>query len=179
MIPRRLALLVALAAAATIATACAPEPEPAPAAPAFATEADAFAAAEETYRAYVDALNQVDLSDPQTFEPVFAWTTGDANKTDRKTFSQMHGSHWTVAGVSEATTVEPSLVNTKRPDQWNLAVCLDVSRVSVVDLDGLSVVSADRGDFQSLLVTLVPSGETPTGLSISRFEGRSGVPTCR
>ncbi len=50
----------------------------------FASEEEAFAAAEETYRAYVDALNQVDLSDPETFEAVYAWTTGDANADERK-----------------------------------------------------------------------------------------------
>ena len=73
--------------------------------PLFTSEADAFAAAEETYRAYVDALNQVDLSDPETFEDVYAWTTGDANADARETFSQMHADGWTVQGDTVAAVV--------------------------------------------------------------------------
>ena len=57
-----------------------PSPEPSVV---FMTDDEAFAAAEATYRAYVDALNQVDLSDPDTFEAVYAWTTGEANANAR------------------------------------------------------------------------------------------------
>ena len=79
MISRVVAATLALALVVGLATGCQPEPSPSPSGPAFANEEAAFAAAEETYRAYVDALNQVDLSDPETFEAVYAWTTGDAN----------------------------------------------------------------------------------------------------
>ena len=79
MISRVVAASLALALALGLTTGCQPEPRRHPSAPAFANEEEAFAAAEETYRAYVDALNQVDLSDPETFEAVYAWTTGDAN----------------------------------------------------------------------------------------------------
>lgn len=83
----RVALLGALLAGAL--TACTPEPEPTPTPP-FATEAEAFAAAEATYRAYVDALNAVDLSDPATFEDVYAWTTGELNANDRRGLTNYH-----------------------------------------------------------------------------------------
>src|SRR6188768_3952981 len=81
-----------------------PDPEPTPL---FSSEEEAFAAAEATYRAYVDALNQVDLSDPETFEEVYAWTTGEANAGARKSFSQMHADGWIVGGESQVTKVEP------------------------------------------------------------------------
>ncbi len=100
MIPRVAAVTIALALAVCVMTGCQPEPEPSPSAPAFATEEEAFAAAEETYREYVDALNQVDLSDPETFEAVYSWTTGDANAGARESFSEMHADGWTVAGES-------------------------------------------------------------------------------
>ena len=83
MISRVARVTLALAIVLGMATGCQPEPEPSPTGPVFATEEEAFAAAEETYRAYVDALNQVDLSDPETFEAVYAWTTGDANAGER------------------------------------------------------------------------------------------------
>ena len=88
MISRVAAVSLALALVLGMATGCQPEPEPSPTGPVFANEEEAFAAAEETYRAYVDALNQVDLSDPETFEAVYAWTTGDANASERKTLTR-------------------------------------------------------------------------------------------
>ncbi len=82
---RSLTALALVAMVAPVVAGCAPDPAPAPTtAVSFSSEEEAFAAAEETYRAYVDALNQVDLSDPGTFEAVYAWTTGEANADERK-----------------------------------------------------------------------------------------------
>lgn len=153
-------------------------PEPTPT-PAFSSEAEAFAAAEETYRAYVDALNQVDLSDPETFEAVYAWTTGEANAEARQTFSKMHADKWVVTGTSRATTVEPHAVGGGSFSDVELSICLDVSAVVLVDAEGASMVSEDRPDVQSMLVTLDASESTETGLAISRFSGRDGEPLCQ
>ncbi len=85
-----------------VLAACAPAPAPSPTtSPTFSSEAEAFAAAEATYRAYVDALNAVDLADPRTFEPVYAWTTGPANAEARRSFSQMHADGWVVSGETK------------------------------------------------------------------------------
>lgn len=154
-------------------------PEPAAPTPtaAFASEEEAFAAAEETYRAYVDALNRVDLSDPETFEDVYAWTTGEANAEARKTFTQMHADGWTVSGESEAVTVQPG----EASDDLRtvaLAVCLKVADVSLVDSSGRSVVSGDRPPVQSMLVTLEQTTSTATMLAINDFSGREGDPEC-
>lgn len=155
---------------------CLPQPAPEPS-PAFSSEAEAFAAAEETYRAYVDALNQVDLSDPETFEEVYAWTTGDANAGARESFSQMHADGWTVDGETQIQLAEPR--------DWielsgsiALDVCLDVSRVALTDPAGESVVSGDRKDVQSMLVELTVAESSPTGLLISNIDGREGSPEC-
>ena len=78
---RRFVALAALTLVTGLLAGCVGDPGPVETTPGFASEEEAFAAAEETYRAYVDALNQVDLSDPETFEPVFAWTTGELNAT--------------------------------------------------------------------------------------------------
>ena len=155
-----------------------PEPvEPTPT-PAFSSEEEAFAAAEETYRAYVDALNQVDLSDPETFEAVYGWTTGEANAEARRTFSEMHADGWTVSGVSIATAVEPRPAGVGESGDIVLAVCLDVANVALVDGEGTSMVSVDRPDVQSMLVSLEPSMATGTGMAISQFSGRDGEPQC-
>ena len=170
MISRAAAASVLLALVVAVATGCQPEPEPSPTAPAFATE--------ETYRAYVDALNQVDLSDPETFEAVYEWTTGDANAEARATLSEMHADGWSVSGASIPAVVEPRSLGGSRLSEVNVAVCLDVSGVQLVDANGQSVVTADRPDLQSMLVSMEASPSTETGWAIEAFQGRDGEPRC-
>lgn len=170
---------LALALAATALAGCTPQPAPTPSPTAgFATEDEAFAAAEETYRAYVDALNAVDLSDPETFEDVYAWTTGDANSEFRRTFSEMHANGWTVSGLSEVQIVEGTEWSPS-DGQSSLAICIDVSAVELVDSSGSSVVDADRPDVQSMRVDLQETPGSATGWLISSLSGREGEPTCR
>ncbi len=95
---RLLAAAAVLACVMMTTTGCFAQPDPEPT-PLFSSEEEAFAAAEETYRAYVDALNQVDLSDPETFEEVYAWTTGELNASDRKGLSD-HADGGIVGGDS-------------------------------------------------------------------------------
>lgn len=169
--------MLALAAATTSGCSVPPHPEPAASA-AFATEEEAFAAAEETYRAYVEALNQVDLSDPATFEAVYAWTTGDANAEARETFTEMHAKRWVVEGESIPTIVQAisSVGDEHSPVQ--VAVCVDVSEVTVSDDSGTSVVSPERGNVQSMQVTTRLDDSTSTGMIIESFVGRGGSPEC-
>jgi hypothetical protein len=181
MISRVAAVSAAVAIVILVASGCQPEPAPAPSpsTAAFATEAEAFAAAEETYRAYVDALNQVDLSDPETFEAVYAWTTGEANAEARKSFSQMNADQWSVTGDSEPTLVQPREWGGSAQSEMEVSVCLDVSGVSLTNGAGESVVSEGRPDVQSMLVTMTYSADTATGWIITEFEGREGEPSCQ
>ena len=91
------AALLALA----LVTGCAPEPAPTPTPTGFASDDEAFAAAEATYRAYVDALNAVDLSDPATFEPVYANLSGQALADEKKSLTTMSAEGWVVSGESK------------------------------------------------------------------------------
>ena len=155
--------------------ACTPEPAPSPTPTGFASEDEAFRAAETTYRSYIDALNNVDLSDPATFEPLFELTTGQANEDARKEFSQMHADGWVVAGKSSVTLVQPS--GDWAPTRVTLSVCVDVGSVTLVDSAGNSVVNPERQDVQSMSVDLKTIDRT-TEWAISRFAGRSGEPEC-
>jgi hypothetical protein len=175
MISRVAAATVAVAMVILVATGCQPEPAPSPSAAAFATEAEAFAAAEETYRAYVDALNQVDLSDPETFEAVYAWTTGELNSSDRKGLTNYHADGVTVSGDSRISLLNPKSLEV---DAVELAACLDVSEVEVVDGEGSSLVDPDRIDVQSLTVSLVTSENSATGMLVSLIGPREGEPLC-
>ncbi|WP_349427706.1 hypothetical protein [Microbacterium sp. LWS13-1.2] len=139
------------------------QPEPTPT-PAFSSEEEAFAAAEATYRAYVDALNQVDLSDPETFEAVYELTTGEANANERKSLSQMHADGWTVAGD---TGIKAFLGDSYSGETLQAVVCSDVAAVEVLDANGHSVVSADRPDVYALEVIFQMS-PTTTSFVISQ-----------
>lgn len=136
----------------------APDPEPSPT-PAFASEEEAFAAAEETYRAYIAALNAVEPDDPGTFEPLFALSSGSFERADRKNLSTMHAEHQNVEGNALVTrftgaSVSPSF------DRITAMVCLDVSNVSVTDTAGRSLVRPDRPSVYGIEVTFrVASGE--------------------
>lgn len=154
--PAALSALLALAL-----TGCAPPAAPDPE-PAFATEAEAFAAAEKTYRAYVDALNEVDLSDPETFEAVYAWTTGDLYASDRTSFSNWHAQGVRKAGIASVISVQGVKATT---EQVEVQACYDVSGVEVLDSSGSSLVDPARPAVQALSLGLVHS-RTATGLSL-------------
>lgn len=153
MIARRSAVLLATVALVTALAACAPAaaPKPSPTPTGFASKEEAFAAAEKTYRAYIDALNEVDLSDPATFESVYALTTGQLNAEDRESFSKLHADGTVVTGETRIVDLSPS--EARFPDV-TLNVCTDVSDVEVTDRAGKSLVSADRPDLQARAITL-------------------------
>ncbi len=150
-----LRLAAAAVVAGALATGCTGSPAPTPSTPTPLSDDEAFAAAEATYRAYVDALNQVDLSDPETFEPVYALTTGDANANERQSLSTMSADGWSVAGATKVLAFKGESVNKANREDLRLTAvaCTDVSEVSVVDQNGVSVVPSDRPSRYALRLT--------------------------
>lgn len=130
----------------------APEPTPTPTA-AFASEEEAFAAAESTYRAYIDALNSIDPSDPSTFEPVFELSTGAFEADDRKSLSAMHAEGQHITGDSYVVSFRGD--HAQPPFEKVQAVaCLDVHEVEITDSEGTSLVNPNRPDVYALQVSL-------------------------
>ncbi len=173
----RLSVIVAASAlAAALLSGCTGEPAPVVSTPSFATEDEAFAAAEQTYRNYVDALNQVDLSDPATFEPMYSWTSGDLNAAIRESYSQMHADGWTQSGDASIDSI--AILEPGDNGALQLAICLRVADIEVVDRDGNSVVSPDRLPVQSIATLMTSSPSSPTGFKLSAIDGREGEPTC-
>lgn len=162
---------------ALLATGCTPEPAPSPSPTGFASKEEAFAAAEATYRAYVDALNQVDLSDPATFEAPLAWTTGNLNSADKKSFSQSHAEKESLVGAFKVRLVEPARWD-RQTGVASLFTCLDVSGTDVLDSDGVSKVPVDRSPVIALDVDLVKSATTETGFAVTETTAREGDPQC-
>lgn len=148
-------MLTLLALAASALSACAPTPEPTPTpTAAFASEEEAFAAAEEVYRDYNDALSKVDTSDPDTFEPLYALTTGGVNGADRESFSKMHAEGYVVSGTTQIIEFN-GISATTTLDEIVAQTCLDVSDVTVVDSAGVSQVNPNRPGSYALELTFV------------------------
>lgn len=166
-------VVASLAVAALLSSAC-DSPEPAPTPSGFASEAEAFAAAEETYRAYVDALNDVDLADPQTFEAVYEWTTGELNASDREGLSRYHAEGFSVSGDSRIEVVQGIRVIDEI--EIVLATCLNVSEVTVVNADGDPQTQPDRVPIQSLEVHAHVTDDA--GVRLRLIIGREGPPEC-
>ena len=154
---------------------CTPQPAPVPSASAtgFASDEEAFAAAEATYRAYVDALNRVDLADPRTFEPVYELTDGEANEKARSEFSFLQAKGLKVGGATRITRLEVSPESAA--ESVVLLVCADVSQVTLINAAGESEVSTDRPPVQPLSVTVATLSTVPR---ISSISGREGAPEC-
>lgn len=154
----------ALAVTLLLLVSCTPEPAPTPTpTPAFASEEEAFAAAEATYRAYANASNATDLRDPQSFEPVFAWLRGDALSAARENYAQLHANDMTRTGD---TTFDSFTSVSYRDPVVTARLCLDVSRVELVDTNGASVVPTDRPSRQPLEVQFI-GAKTSSSLAIS------------
>lgn len=135
--------LVALALGLVVLSGCSPTPEPTPTPTAvFASEEEAFAAAEETYRAYIDASNSVDLADPQTFDALNQYTAGRYLSEERKALSHMHAEGY----VSEGAIRIEWFRNVSWVEGTTLTAmsCNNVSETSLTDRDGTSLVPADR-----------------------------------
>lgn len=181
MIVRRRQATAALVVAALLTSGCgspAAPPTPDPTASSSSPvddDAAAFAAAEATYRAYVDALNAVDLSDPATFEPVYALTTGRILESDRKALTDYNASGITMTGQTEIENVYPGVIRT---DVTELFVCIDVSSVTLADPDGRSMVPSDRAPIQQMLVTARPDSTSPTNARLVDVVSTVDGPTC-
>ena len=146
--------LVALAVGSVVLSGCSPAPEPTPTPTAvFASEEEAYAAAEETYRAYIDAFNAVDLSDPSTFESVLSFTTGDYQSDERKSLSEMHAQGHVRGGAIQVL----SFLGEDASDQSEIRAraCTDISSTTFTDENGTSLVPPDRPDRIALSLTFV------------------------
>lgn len=158
-------------AAALILSGCAPGPAPTPTpTAAFASEEEAFAAAEETYRAYTDAINAVTPADPETFEVTYAFSSGGVQRADRENFSRMHAEGYEISG--DAVVTRFSKLETGEPFEVVRAViCIDVSSVKVLDATGASAVAPDRPDIYEIEATFRWNGSRLLVDEVQRIEG--------
>lgn len=164
---------VALTAALGCLSACAPTPVPtATPTAAFASEEEAFAAAEEVYRAYNDALNESRTmtagADPQRF------LTGLALESDLEASRYFDEHGLEVAGegvISRFDGIHATLSISE--SEVTARVCLDVSNTQVFDADGNDVTPANRPTRLPLEVMFVRTAATLLISNESLIEGEA------
>ncbi|MCC4907569.1 hypothetical protein [Microbacterium sp. cx-59] len=149
---RALVATLAVAGMMTLAACTTPAPAPTPSATGFTDEAEAFAAAEETYRAYVDALNRR-REDPTGNPTPEQFLSGNALDSDVDSQRQLDEAGLRITGASSVERVLPSTF--ELPDQVSIVVCLDSSETRVVDDSGQDKTPADRATVSRLSVDLV------------------------
>ena len=131
-------------AAVVALTGClspAPEPTPTPTA-VFSSEEEAFAAAEETYRAYVDAVN-ARRADPQSEPDPQSFLIGEALEADIDSLREFEELGIRIHGDSLIGSVVPASADVTTGDVA-LQVCYDSTGARIIDESGDDVTLADR-----------------------------------
>lgn len=142
---------------ALLASGCTPEPAPSPSPTGFASEEEAFAAAEATYRAYVDAVN-ARRTDPASEPGPTDFLTGDALRIEIEGNRQLEGSGLHIEGNSSVASVSNQRYS---PELIKVLICLDSSASRVVDSQGQDRTPEDRDDVVGLDVSIAWTSSGP------------------
>jgi hypothetical protein len=175
-IPR---ICVAAAVVALILSGCAPTPPVSTAAPTptstpiFANDEEALAAATKAYAAYVKVSDEIFMAGGADSGRLAAVAVGEQLKTNLKGFAEASAKHYVSTGGTKfdrislqsfsrsVITGEPIVV---------LYLCEDISAVDVRELEGKSVVSADRPNRIGYQASFDYSAESPNHLLLSNKE---------
>lgn len=151
---RRLTAALLAVFTSALLLACAPSPAATPSPTDFASEEEAFAAAEETYRDYIDASNARRL-DPDSVPDPTDFLTGSAYNDDSATQAILDQRGLHLVGVGAVASIEALSVTQAF---IRVVVCLDATNVQVIDSSGADVTPEDRIDILAVDVTLIPVG---------------------
>lgn len=154
------ARIAAFSATVLLLMGCSPEPGPGPSpTPAFASEEEAFAAAEETYRAYNDASNARRSGDA-TAKPE-DYLAGAALEADMSASEYLRSLGLKVTGEVEILEFQ-GLTADVDGDRMSLTalVCLDSSGTRVVNFEGTDMTPPQRAGIIALRATMTSTGRT-------------------
>ncbi|KQY96887.1 hypothetical protein ASD19_08020 [Microbacterium sp. Root53] len=141
MLSRRVSLVVAGLLLAGL-TGCTPTPAPTPTPTGFASEDEAFAAAEETYRAYVDELNAYHAGDPGA-DPL-KYFSGEMREREAELMKQSEDAGLRTEGDLKIVSVDQDAANVVAGAATiHLIVCHDSSDRRLVNADGDDVTLED------------------------------------
>lgn len=141
-------MIVALMAVGLVACTTEPAPAPLPTPSALSSEDAAFAAAEATYRAYVDAVN-ARREDPQSLPNPESFLTGAALESSRSAQQRFDAADVRLDGASQVVEV---LEHSRDGSDIELVVCVDSSDTRLLNGDGVDITPANRQEVGALRV---------------------------
>lgn len=161
-LPRHISL-PAVALALTFAlgtTGCTTEtaPSPTPTALVFETDEEAYAAAEEVYRAFLDEYNSMKYDDSKELTSLEKYMSGDFLLSTRKGFSQLHADQ--IGRVGETKVVWIRGVSRTEDNLITMLLCEDITTVDLRDADGISLVNPERDNFPARIVDFRIRGDS-------------------
>lgn len=167
-LPRLLsAIFVSLLTGSLVLAGCSPSPAPTPTpTAAFASEDEAFAAAEETYRAYIDAVNEERATGKTPVS--HDYLTGDLLEAELASYRELEASGVRIEGDTRILSFKGARAELAPPSaRIEVDVCLDISDARAIDDSGADVTASGRSDVYGVGVTLVTSGSS---LLLSEYE---------
>ncbi|MFT4234746.1 MAG: hypothetical protein QM607_07095 [Microbacterium sp.] len=154
MTPHRRLILALAVATALAASGCTPEdPEPTPTPTGFASEQEAFAAAEATYRAYNEAENTW-IANGEGEDPA-EYMIGDLRQSELETRQTLEDAGLSFVGEFEILSFTGISASTiAGSTSVEAVVCMDSTDVILVDSDGNDVTPVDDEPLYALKVGL-------------------------
>lgn len=149
--------------------------------PVFASEADALAAAEAAYKAYLKVSDQILMDSGKNPERLLAVATKSVLEEESEGFSQAAAKHWRSTGGTTVTGVKTeSYSPTAKFGQPVITVyaCVDVSKVGFLDSRGRSVVAPDRPDVTPFETSFQSSSAGSSELILSKEDLWLGADFC-
>ena len=162
---RTLASTLAAFAVVGALVGCARSPEPTPTPTGFASEAEAFEAAEATYRAYVDATNAQRM-DPLHSPAPESFLRGELLESELEFDRQLKAEVLSIVGETVITDVEYAAIDANLTSA-DVNICLDSSQTTIVDESGNDVTPSTREPITLISTTVV---WTPSGTAITSSE---------
>jgi hypothetical protein len=149
----RLTALALLTLAVLSGCSATPDPDPTPT-PAFASEEEAFAAAEELYLEYSEAVNARIAGKAEPNPQDFLIGHALEADIDAGRYFEEHGLQ--ISGTSAVRSFTGVRVEGAGRDVTiTVIVCLDASGIRAIDAHGVDVTPADRGDTVAQMVEFV------------------------
>jgi hypothetical protein len=177
--PALLAVAVLLALAGCVPSESQPTAAPsASATPVFASDADALAAAEKAYAAYLKVSDELAHGGWHDLGLLEGRVRGTALSNDKKSAASFASSGLVQRGETTFDSTRLESVDEHGDGRVGVTVylCVDVSAVDVVSADGTSVVPATRRERVPLEVDI--DNLESSGLEVSRNDIWSGSDFC-
>jgi hypothetical protein len=161
------ALLVALAGCVPTAPSGSSSPSVS-ATPVFASDAEALAAAEKAYAAYLKVSDQIFVDGGKDPERLLTVATRQVYAGELEGFQTAAKNGWHSTGGSQADNYSlESFDPGDLKDMITVYLCSDVSQVDVLDASGRSVVSPNRPARTAFEVTFAPKAADSEVLVVS------------